>query len=311
MLRRYPKYRTRGRRLYESFRAHGNHFSRALQYKALMIRILGPGDEGVLEAFLATLPDTSMFLRSNARAGGLEDRGERLQATYAAAFDGGAIVAVAAHCWNGMLLVQAPQQLEAVVRAAISASARGLKGIAGAAAQVRVARDALGVGEPHTDQAEMLFSLDLAALRIPDQLSRFSVRHPRETELPTVIGWRQQYLEETGLGRPGPGLREEASSGIRLLHARGDHWVLEDAGAIVSYTAFNARLPEIVQVGGVWTPPGMRRRGYARCAVAGSLVDARAAGVTRAILFSSDEHAVRAYQALGFVRTGDYGLLII
>jgi predicted GNAT family acetyltransferase len=276
-----------------------------------MIRILRPGDEGVLEAFLAAVPDTSMFLRSNARTGGLEDRGERLQATYAAAFEGGAIVAVAAHCWNGMLLVQAPQQLEALARAAISASGRRLKGIAGPAAQVRAARAALGVREPHSDEAEMLLSLDLAALRVPDQLSRFSVRHPREEELPTVIAWREQYLAETGLGRPGPDLREEARSGIALLHARGDHWVLEDARAIVAYTAFNARLPDIVQVGGVWTPPGLRRRGYARCAVAGSLLDARAAGVTRAILFTSDEHAVCAYQALGFVTTGDYGLLIL
>jgi hypothetical protein len=50
-----------------------------------------------------------MFLRANARTAGLVCRGEPYQADYAAAFDGPAIVGVAAHCWNGMLLMQAPE----------------------------------------------------------------------------------------------------------------------------------------------------------------------------------------------------------
>jgi predicted GNAT family acetyltransferase len=66
-----------------------------------------------------------------------------------------------------------------------------------------------------------------------------------------------------------------------------------------------------VQVGGVWTPPARRGRGYARAAVAGSLLDARARGVTRGVLFTAQENrpAQRAYEALGFQVVGDYGLL--
>jgi len=45
------------------------------------LRTLQPGDEAALDAFLARHAESSMFLRSNARAAGLVDRGEPLQAT--------------------------------------------------------------------------------------------------------------------------------------------------------------------------------------------------------------------------------------
>jgi predicted GNAT family acetyltransferase len=276
-----------------------------------VIRILRRGDEEGLEAFLAPRASTSMFLRANARAGGLDDRGEPLQATYAALFEGNAIVAVAAHCWNGVLLVQAPARVAEVARAAIDASGRRLTGIIGPLEQVRAARDAFRLASPRTDDADDLYTLELAALRVPDQLSRLSFRRPRDSDLPLLFAWREQYLLETKLAAPGPRLREDAKSGIELLHSQDAHWILRDGETPVSYTAFNARLPDIVQVGGVWTPPGLRGRGYARCAVAASLLQARAAGVRQAILFTNSASGARAYEALGFVRAGQFGLLFV
>ena len=276
-----------------------------------MIRILKPGDEDALEAFLRPHADTSMFLRSNARRAGLDDQGQPLQATYAASFVADGINAVAAHCWNGILLVQAPERLREVTHKALSTSGRALKGISGPAEQVQAARDSIGVRQPTLDDAELLFSLDLLELRVPVLLARLTFRHPREEDLPQLIAWREQYLLETGLSTPGPQLRHDAKSGIELLQVQGDQWLLEDAGNLVAYTAFNARLPEIVQVGGVWTPPPLRGRGYARCAVAGSLLEAQAGGAQRAILFTSSAQAARAYEALGFEQSGRYGLLII
>ena len=74
----------------------------------------------------------------------------------------------------------------------------------------------------------------------------------------------------------------------------------------------NARLPDVVQVGGVWTPRDLRGRGYARCVVAGSLLAVRREGVGRAVLFTDEENrpARAAYEALGFRVVGDYGLVI-
>jgi predicted GNAT family acetyltransferase len=105
-------------------------------------------------------------------------------------------------------------------------------------------------------------------------------------------------------------LRPEAASEVRLLHAQRLDWLLVDGGRPVAFSAFNARLPDIVQVGGVWVPVELRGRGYGRAVVAGSLLDARARGASRAVLFAEREDAKRAYRGLGFSVLGEYGLLL-
>ncbi len=88
--------------------------------------------------------------------------------------------------------------------------------------------------------------------------------------------------------------------------------MLEAEGRPVAYTAFNAVLPDCVQVGGVFTPPAERGRGLARCAVAGSLLAAREGGTRRSVLFTQDDnHAAQsAYRAIGYELVGDYGLVL-
>jgi len=104
----------------------------------------------VLDAFLARHADSSMFLRSNARAAGLVDRGEPGQGTYVAAFEHGVIVGVAAHCWNGMVLVQAPGHVATLAREAVRRSGRTVAGFSGPWDQVVAARHALGLSEGTT-----------------------------------------------------------------------------------------------------------------------------------------------------------------
>ena len=87
------------------------------------IRVLEPGDEPALEAFLLPRMESSMFLLGNMRAAGLADGGQVLQGTYAAAFEGDEIAGVVVHCWNANLILQAPPaHLEALSRAAMEAS---------------------------------------------------------------------------------------------------------------------------------------------------------------------------------------------
>ena len=74
------------------------------------VRLLGPDDRDALERFLLAHADSSLFLRSNVRAAGLVDDGRPFSGTYAGAFDGG-LRAVAAHYWNGNVIVQAPVAL--------------------------------------------------------------------------------------------------------------------------------------------------------------------------------------------------------
>ena len=97
------------------------------------IRVLQPGDEIALEAFLLPHLESSMFLIGNCRAAGLRDRGKPLQGTYAGAFEGGHLIGVVAHYWNGNLILQAPEALlQVLIEAALRVSGRSGAGRADA-----------------------------------------------------------------------------------------------------------------------------------------------------------------------------------
>jgi GNAT superfamily N-acetyltransferase len=278
-----------------------------------MIRPLRPGDAAQLETFLVCHADFSMFLRSNSRAAGLVYQGQPLEAEYVAAFDSDQIVAVAAHCWNGMLLLQAPVNIAAVARAAVAQSGRPIAGLSGPAEQVSAARTALGLDDRPAPKfgREELFALDLADLVVPQPLAdgRWICRHPRPDELELLVDWRVDFAREALQFPDSPTLRGECERELALAYEQGSNWVLEDGG-LVSYSAFNARLPDIVQIGGVWTPRELRGRGYGRAVVAGSLVEVRELGVRRAVLFAEREEAKRAYAGIGFRVVGEYGLVL-
>jgi len=281
------------------------------------LRPLAAGDEARLEAFLVRHADTSMFLRSNARAAGLDYRGEAYQGTYVAALDGDAIVAVAAHTWNGMIMVQAPTMaLDDVVRGAVRASGRDVTGLSGPYAQVLAGRRALGLNDvpASMDAKERLFRLELDGLVVPGPLARGEVRciRPRDEDRALITEWRVDYCVEALGDHETPALREICRRDIERVIARRSCFVLLDAAStVVAYTGFNAELPDCVQIGGVFTPKPLRRRGHAQAAVAGSLLVARDSGVTRSILFTSEDNvaATRAYLALGYEIVGDYGLV--
>jgi RimJ/RimL family protein N-acetyltransferase len=278
--------------------------------------VLAPGDEPALDAFFAAHPNTTLFFQNNVRRGGLVDRGELYHATYAAAFENGAMVALANHCWNGNVLLEAPRELAAVVREAVRASGRAVSGIIGPRAQIVAARGALGLGPARTymDSAEDLFALALDQLRVPAQLASgaWRWRLPHAAELPMLVVWRHDYRHEA-LGEPADEpLVARSREEIHRHYAEGDSFVLEVEGEPVAYAAYNGKTPTCVQIGGVWTPPSLRSRGYARAAVAGALLAARERGVLRSVLFTDDDNlpAKAAYRALGYERVGDYGIVM-
>ena len=277
------------------------------------IRPLAPGDEVVLDRFLRAHADSSMFLRANARRAGLEDRGEALHGSYVAAFDEMAIVAVAAHYWNGMIVLQAPVLAGDLARAAVAHSGRHLRGLAGPWAQVETARAALGATHHRAAKAsrEGLHALALARLIVPTPLAtgRCTCRHARPEDVELLTEWRTAYAREALGASDSPTLREESREDIDLLRRERGAFVLDVDGRPVAFAAYNAQLPEIVQIGGVWTPPTLRGRGYGRAVTAGALLAARDAGARRGVLFTDSLAASRAYEALGFERIGEYGLL--
>lgn len=281
------------------------------------VLVLAPGDEPALAAFFGRHPHTTLFLESNTRRGGLVDRGEVYQGTYAAAFEGGSIRALAGHCWNGNVLLAAPGRLEEVVRTAVAASGRAVSGILGARAEVEAARSALGLESTpaYMDSTEDLFALEIEQLRVPAPLAdgRLVCRAPREAELPALVEWRHAYRVETLGESPGAALLAKCDEEIARYQREEIQFVLEHEGRIVAYGAFNASTPSCVQIGGVWTPHALRGKGYGRAVVAGSLLGARRRGVVRSVLFTEVEnHAAQAaYRALGYERVGDYGMVML
>ena len=280
------------------------------------VRLLGPADLPAVDAFLRRHADSSLFLRSNLRTAGIVDCGEPFQATYAGAFDGAALMGVAAHCWNGNLIVQAPAALDDVVRAATAATGRGLRGIVGQWDQLCAARRALGMHDrpARMDSHDRLFALALSELARPAILEAPGVRgRPANgADLDLVTEWRVAYCVEILGATEDDALRAESREDMRRMCDAGSAWLVERGGTPMSFSGFNARLPDVVQLGGVFTPPALRSRGWARAAVASQLAAVVGEGVSRAILFTGEHNvaAQRAYEAIGFRRIGDYGLLL-
>ncbi len=279
------------------------------------IRQLAPGDAARLETFLVAHRDGSMFLRGNARRAGLEYQGQPFQANYAGAFRQDEIVGVVAHSSSGMLLIQAPELATELALACVEWSQRPVTGLTGPLEHVRQAVAALqiDIARAKFHGEEQLYALELAELVVPTALSTGSIvcRAPIASERDTLRAWRLAYDIEVLGADDSPHSRQRAAGFLDAQTAEGNAWVAIHERVPVSLSAFNATLPDIVQLGGIYTPPELRGRGFAKAAVAASLLMARERGATRAVLFTNNPSAVRTYEALGFKRIGDYALILL
>ncbi len=158
------------------------------------------------------------------------------------------------------------------------------------------------------DRDERQFSLGLNDLIIPE--GRGDLRPIEEGDRSTLVPWHVAYNVET-LGADPESFTEMAERVFEAQLQTGWHMVLAEGNDLLAMTGFNARLPQIVQIGGVFTPPNLRNEGLARRAVALHLAKARSEGVERATLFASGEAAARAYRAIGFEDIGTWTLFLL
>jgi predicted GNAT family acetyltransferase len=204
------------------------------------------------------------------------------------------------------------------VRAAVIASARPVSGLLGGPAhQVAIARNALGLDTVTAafDEQELLMAVDLDRLIFPSTLVNRNVvvRRGRQDDMNVLVGWSHDYRVETLHETPGSETRASAHEMISGQLEAGRLFVAEGVGGeLCAMASFNAALPEMVQLGGVYTPPSLRRRGYCQAVIAGALTEARSTGVTRAVLFTDGQNpaSTRAYAHVGFHVIGDYGIVL-
>lgn len=272
-----------------------------------------PGDEAAIDAFLAPYSESSMFLRSNLAQFGIgPDKSDDPRGTTFWLIEDGPIRAVFGRSNAGFLMGQAPDNLPSdwqafrdVLRGATVA------GITGATPQIKTALDVLNLrralfsvmrDEPH-------YKLVLRNLKHPEGEAQLRPVQPDDFNL--LVDWIIDY-DTSVLGSPMTDETRDRARANADAHMNSDsHRILEVDGTPVAKTAFNAALPDMVQIGGVYTPPEHRSHGYARTAVALHLLEARDRDVQTAILFASGPPACRAYEAIGFQKIGTYTLAIL
>lgn len=265
-------------------------------------------DELQLQSFLSLHADSSMYLRSGLRH---SDRGN-----YVIARRGGEITGAAMRSDSGMIVLQAPVAAGPLAAALREKDGRSLRGFLGPIGHVRTAIDALGLERMPLlkDTEEDLFALALADLSVPAPLAPDALRCrvAVEADFDLLAQWRAQFRAAALNDPVDPRLHATSRSDIAALLPAGSLFILEDDGQPLACCSFNARLPDIVQVGNVWTPPASRGKGYARAVVAGALQIAARQGVARAVLTTGRKNlaAQRAYRSLGFRVHGDYATVI-
>ncbi|MBK4216189.1 GNAT family N-acetyltransferase [Paracoccus caeni] len=181
---------------------------------------------------------------------------------------------------------------------------RRIVGANGESGQVVRAIEMLGLTDAPTalNREEPGFELDLKDMIVPDVGGLWS-QPLRDVDRDLLLGWRAAYRVEI--------LGDTPAEAARTAPAEIDDWMRDGSHRLiwqddrpVSLAGVNARLPGLVQIGGVYTPPELRRRGLARRAVAMLLAEMRGRGATRACLFAASAQAARAYIAIGFRHSG-------
>lgn len=263
-------------------------------------------DRDALVAFMMTHAPIMMFPLSNVARYGLGGDDPRAMQAWVAT-RAGQITDALTVSQEGMVFPCCPTGNWTA--AAHILQGRAIKGLIGDAAQVSALRAALGItGIAQLDVAEPSFVLDLAALHKP-RTEGFRLCKLDQAPAGLIAAWRVEYEVET-LNLARSVVAQQADAKIRGYIAVDTHRVLFKDDEPVSMTGFNAVLPRIVQVGGVYTPSDLRGRGYARTALAMHLAEVAKEGVTQAVLSAANEAAAQAYKAVGFARAGDFALVI-
>ncbi|MAC78569.1 MAG: hypothetical protein CML66_10975 [Rhodobacteraceae bacterium] len=281
----------------------------------MTLRMAAPEDAGAIEAFLAGHAETSMFLRSNLAAHGIGERTHPHGTTFWLQDGAAGIAGVFGASNGGYLMVQAPDADAQVWQDWVRLlQGRLMRGITGDDVQVRKALAALGLRIDlfSVNQAEPLYRMELARLdgaRLDGAGAEMRPATAEDREILTE--WFTTYLMETGLTDDVAQAREEAGARALAAGRSGAERLLIEDGRPVATASLNAQVDGIVQVGGVFVPVAERNRGLGRTVTAARLREARRDGARMAILFSNNDAASRAYEAIGFERIGAYRLAVL
>lgn len=165
--------------------------------------------------------------------------------------------------------------------------------------------DRIGVRlTPHMRMA--LHAVAPSALHDPPRPAAGVLRRPESDERDLVVAWEQAFADEGGIGvRP-----EQTARLAEVRMAAGRTFVWDDDGTAVSLVGHTVAIARVPRIGPVYTPPALRRRGYAGSAVAAVSRRLLAAGAREVVLFTdlANPTSNKIYAELGYRRIGDWAL---
>ena len=264
-------------------------------------------DRAEIEAFLTPLAEYAMFPLFNLATYGMGG-GHPYAVSFWLIRTSGQISDVLCQTDYGMVMPVLPSQDYAAAAGALHG--RAVAGIVGPKHWARGLQISAGLTDAPSslDQDEPQFLLHMSDLEYPDGPGDIAPLSQAPEDI--IKDWMLDYQLRT-LNTPPAAAAQRVHDSYRRYCDAKSHVVLMQDGIPLAMTGFNAHLPDIVQVGGVYTPPALRGKGYARRAIALHLARAKEQGVTRATLFSANDSASTASRALGFQQIGLWTSLLL
>ena len=282
-----------------------------------MIRHVTDSDLEPVRAFLESHVDTSLFLLST-----LSTLGPRLgshlnSGNFRIVEEGGKIVAVCCLTRRGNLLVQAAgrRDLAEQILEACEAEAIEIRGIVGEYATAEALWDLLRADprfEPTHSLKDVVYRLMLKSVGTGPESDSLRVR---ALDINDFLQWEQlnrAYFAELSL--PLQASMEQRRTDF-LVRVRSGLWwgAFDDDYELVSIASLNATYGSMGQVGGVYTRPADRRKGWSQAVMRLLIEDCRERlDFDKLVLFTGQDNiaARRLYESVGFEVAGAFGLLL-
>lgn len=156
--------------------------------------------------------------------------------------------------------------------------------------------------------SEKLYSLSL--IDYHDFNEHSSAKVLQESDFEEYNKLTQIYLEELSLENSNNNQDTAKKDFINAI-SRQATWGLEINEKLVSLGEFNARYKHLAQIGGVFTLPEARRKGYSKVVMQRLIFDAKyKLNVTKLVLFTGHYQvpAWTLYESLGFKYLGDFAM---
>jgi hypothetical protein len=131
-----------------------------------------------------------------------------------------------------------------------------------------------------------------------------TLRHARPSDRDHLIGWLIAF-EREAIGEATP--RDPGDWIDRSLGGQGSRLYVWDDDGPVSVCGVSGRTPNGIRIGPVYTPPGLRRRGYASACVAAVSQAQLDAGRRFCFLFAdiANRTSVHVYETIGYAPVSD------